>query len=164
MSGDYKSPNPFGEFGSSNPYATPMHSAFPPPGGSPQVKNKVMPPAIAMLVAAVIGLAASLFNFAFSFTEPVVDPAAPPFLQEMQKGAAGPVTSVIQGAFIVVNSLIIFGAAQMLRCRTWGLALMASILSMVNFGTCCCILGLPFGIWSLVVLVAPDVKLAFASK
>lgn len=167
MSGDYKSPNPFGDFGSgnpANPYATPTHSAFAPPGMGPQIKNKVMPPAVAMIVAAAIGLAVTIFNFAFSFKEPVIDPNLPPFWQDAMRGAAGPTASVVQGIFVVFNLLIIFGASQMVRCRMWGLALMASILSMINFGGCCCVLGLPFGIWSLVILLSPDVKLAFAAR
>jgi hypothetical protein len=32
---------------------------------------------------------------------------------------------------------------------------------MINIGTCCCIIGLPAGIWSLVILLQPDVSKAF---
>jgi hypothetical protein len=159
-----QAPNPFGEFGQGNPYATPAHSAFGPPGGPQAIKNKVMPPAVAMIVAAVIGLAVTVFNFAYSFQEPVIDPNLPPFWQDAMKGSTGPTASIVQAAFMLVNVLIIFGAAQMLRCRMWGLALMAAILSMINAGGCCCILGLPFGIWSVVVLSQPDVKQAFAAR
>lgn len=117
-----------------------------------------------MLVAAAIGLIASLYNFGFSFTEPVIDPNAPEWLQEIQRNATGMTTTVIQGVFIVINLLIIFGAAQMMRMRTWGLAVAVSVLSMLNCGTFCCVLGLPFGIWSIIVLMSPDVKLAFAAR
>jgi len=43
----------------------------------------------------------------------------------------------------------------------WPLAMTASILSMLNFGNCCCLLGIPVGIWALVILLMPDVKEAF---
>ena len=44
--------------------------------------------------------------------------------------------------------------------QSYGLALAACILAIVPIH-CCCILGVPFGIWGLVVLVREDVKAAF---
>ena len=41
------------------------------------------------------------------------------------------------------------------------LGIAASIVAMINFGNCCCLLGIPIGIWSLVILMQPDVKAAF---
>jgi len=154
-------PNPFSETASANPYATPTAASFQPfeqrrPGA------KVMAPAIALLIVGLLGVAVSLFNVGFAFVrQPQVDPNAPEFIQAMQRGVTGPVAAAIQGMFVLVNLIIIGGALQMLRFRSWGLALAASILAMVNFGSCCCGLGLPVGIWSLVVLASSDVKAAF---
>jgi hypothetical protein len=92
----------------------------------------------------------------------VIDPNAPEFIQGMQAGATGPVVAVVQGIFCLVNLFLIGGGVQMARIRTWGIALAASILAMINFGTCCCIVGLPVGIWSVVILLQPEVKAAFA--
>ena len=36
-----------------------------------------------------------------------------------------------------------------------------SRFAMINIGNCCCLLGLPFGIWSLVVLLKPEVAEKF---
>lgn len=73
---------------------------------------------------------------------------------------------------LLLDILIIFGSVQMMRCRMYGLAVTAAILSMVfGFATCfsCSCLGLVFipmylaiGIWALVVLMSADVKAAFA--
>ena len=79
----------------------------------------------------------------------------------MQKNQVGPVAAAIQAAFVLLNIVILIGAIQMVRFKMWGYSLTASILAMINIGTCCCILGLPVGIWSLIVLFQPQVKNAF---
>lgn len=153
MSGDYYSPNP---------YSSPQGHFAPQP---PQfASGKVLAPAIVLAVVGVLGLGCSLFNVAFAFREPVVDPNAPPFVQEMQKGATGPVAATIQSIFVLVNAFIIGGAVQMMRLKTWGLALASSIVAMFNFGTFCCVLGFPVGIWSIAILVMEDVRNAFRAN
>jgi hypothetical protein len=63
---------------------------------------------------------------------------------------------------IVVNAVIIFGAMKMKSLEGYTLAMTAAILAIVPC-SCCCILNMPFGIWSLVVLLNQDVKAAFRS-
>jgi hypothetical protein len=72
--------------------------------------------------------------------------------------------AIVQAGFLVLNLVILFGGIQMLRLKTWGMALAASILSIVDFGSCCCIAGIPLGIWALVILLMPDVKQAFETN
>ena len=126
-------------------------------------KGLVLAPAIALIVVAVLGLSGSLFNFVVALIAepPPIDPNAPQWLQDMQANQVGPVVAVVQAGFAILNVVIIVGAIQMLRFRMWGYALTASILAIVNFGTCCCILGIPVGIWSIVVLSQAHVKKAF---
>ena len=73
-------------------------------------------------------------------------------------GGFGVVSSVIG---LVVAGLILYGATEMRNLRQWGLAVTASVVAMVPCMSPCCILGLPFGIWSLVVLTKEEVKAAF---
>ncbi|MEZ6197341.1 MAG: hypothetical protein R3F20_16690 [Planctomycetota bacterium] len=54
-----------------------------------------------------------------------------------------------------------FCALQMLRLKSWGLGVTGSILVMLPLSTCCCCIGAPIGIWSLIVLMNTDVKAAF---
>jgi hypothetical protein len=61
---------------------------------------------------------------------------------------------------LVLSILIIVGASKMKRLESYGFAMTASIIAMLPCHGCC-ILGLPFGIWSLVVLSKPEVKDAF---
>lgn len=148
-------------FSDPNPYAPPS-LASQSVGPQQPLRNKVMAPAIALLVTGVLGIVMSVFNVVYAFTTPEVDPNLPPFLQELQKGGTGTAAAITQGLFVLLNAFIILGGAQMLRMRTWGVAVAASILALVNIGSCCCVLGLPVGIWSLVILFMPDVTAAFA--
>src|SRR3954452_13816261 len=166
MSGNFEnsapdgSPNPFGQspYGAPNPYASPSFAGG--PGQPPPVKGKVIAPAIGLLILAVIGIIASTANVALSFRQPKIDPNQPPFVQEMMKGSAGLAATVVQGLFILVNAFIIVGSVQMMRLKMRPLAIAAASVAMVNFGSCCCLLGMPIGIWSIVILLQDDVKQA----
>lgn len=154
-----------GNFGDYNPYTPPstsFPSAYGPVTPPPNVSGKVLPPAIVLTIVGVLGIGFSLFNAMYALQEPKVDPNAPPFLQEIQKNSFGPTAAIVQSVFVVVNAFIILGAIQMMRMKTWGLAVAATIVAMLNFGSLCCVLGLPIGIWSLVVLMMDDVKRSFS--
>jgi hypothetical protein len=59
-----------------------------------------------------------------------------------------------------VNGFVLFGAIQLLRLRNYSVAMVASVVAMLPC-QCCCLFGLPFGIWALVVLNKPEVKSHF---
>ena len=65
-----------------------------------------------------------------------------------------------------VWAFVAFGAARMMTLRSYGIGLAAAIVSIVNCSghlwCCCWPLGIAFGIWSLVVLLQPNVRAAFA--
>jgi len=63
---------------------------------------------------------------------------------------------------LAICALIAFGGFGMLKLRYYGLAITASVLAMVPCCDLCCPIGIPVGIWALVVLAKPDVKQAFA--
>jgi hypothetical protein len=119
---------------------------------------------IAMMVIFGLGLLLDLFNcvYAIAGPEPVQDPAAPKILQDVVKNTHGPVAASMQGVLAIIAMVTIVGAIQMLRRKTWGLALTACILSTIHFGRCCCIPGAVVGIWALILLVNPDVKETFS--
>jgi hypothetical protein len=124
----------------------------------------VMAPAVCMLLVAILGVLLALFNTVVAVTQdpPPPDPNVPPFMQDIQKNAHGPLAAGVQAVIAVLSTLTVIGSIQMMRMKSWGLGVTASILSMINFGSCCCILGLPFGIWALVLLMKPEVKDAFS--
>ena len=62
---------------------------------------------------------------------------------------------------LLVAIFIIYAALKMKDLKQWNLSVVASVLAMIPCISPCCIIGLPIGIWSLVVLMRPDVKAAF---
>lgn len=61
---------------------------------------------------------------------------------------------------VAIGVVILMGATKMKRLENYGFAMAASILAMLPCSACC-LIGLPIGIWSLVVLSKPEVKSAF---
>jgi hypothetical protein len=76
----------------------------------------------------------------------------------MFSGGLGIVMSIVG---ILVAGFIIYGAMQMQKLEKYGLAMGATIAAMIPCISPCCLLGLPIGIWALVVLMKPEVKAAF---
>lgn len=86
-------------------------------------------------------------------------------------GAKGGLEFMLQGTFglvanlilLVISILIFIGAVKMIKLKSHGWAMAASILCLICSNPCCCPLGLAAGIWSLIVLSKPEVKSAFES-
>ena len=72
-------------------------------------------------------------------------------------------TSVMFGLFGMLLSAVVFvGGLQMRMLKMYPLALAACIIAMLPcYGWCCCIVGMPVGIWGLVLLLKPEIKNAF---
>ncbi len=126
---------------------------------SRRAQGQVMAPAVILLVIAVIGLLANLAAAA-------VFAATPERLEEAFKGTGlqpPPATTAVifYLVFAALNLVILLACVQMLRLRTYGFALAGIFLSMINCPTYCCVIGLPIGIWALVVLLRPEVRDAF---
>jgi hypothetical protein len=123
----------------------------------------VTAPAICLLITGILGFGWSVFRLLVTLlaAKVPVDPQAPEFLrkaQEIERGGFGVILAVL---FIIVAVVIILGAIMMLRGKGWAIAVTSCILAMINLNGCCCILGIPFGIWSLVILMKPEIKEAF---
>jgi predicted Zn finger-like uncharacterized protein len=71
---------------------------------------------------------------------------------------AGGTVGTIIGTVCAVA--ILMGGLKMKKLENYGSVMTACILAILPFGNCCCI-GLPLGIWGLVVLNKPGVKDAF---
>lgn len=62
---------------------------------------------------------------------------------------------------LAMAGLVFFGALKMMKLEMYGLAIAASVIAMIPCVSPCCLLGLPIGIWALVVLLNQEVKAAF---
>ena len=135
-------------------------------GGRDAALQLVKGPAIALIMTASLGIAYYGFSGLFTlFTGgtmfhqemPPADPAPIAGVLRRNAGAIGGVISLVIAA---LNGFVLFGAIKLLRLRNHSIAVIASIVAMLPC-QCCCLFGLPFGIWALVVLNKPEVKSQF---
>ena len=151
-------------------------SAPPPPPFTPSAAgagdgraaalNLVKGPAIALIITASLGIAYYGFSGLFTlFTGGTMfhhemPPDIPPQMRTFIEGMQGPLAGVINLAVAALNGFVLFGAIKLLRLRNHSVATVASVAAMLPC-QCCCLFGLPFGIWALVVLNKPEVKSQF---
>ena len=131
-------------------------------------KSQVSGPSVGLLVTGIIGAVfslgglismgigagiTSLAGFGADWMDEI-----PYNIEEIWEGAFA-MGSLLVG--LLVAAFIIYVALKMKEMQQWGLAVAASILAMIPCISPCCIVGLPIGIWCLVVLTRPEVKNAF---
>ncbi len=125
-----------------------------------EVRGKVVAPAVGLLLAATLKLFSSsaiLSTFASSFLS---------FLEVLGFHLSPEWRSLIDVcvvAFMVVPALLVLlGAVNMLRLRGYGWAILAAILAIVFPPWH--LVGIPMGIWALVMLTRHEVREAFARQ
>lgn len=132
-----------------------------PSGGA--VADQLSGPATGLVVTAILGFLANglavVWTMAAGQLQSMprgMDPEMQRFIQ-IFSGVMG-VTSCILG--LALSGLVLYGALQMKKARSYGWAMTASILALVPCTSPCCLVGVPIGIWALVVLLRPEVKSA----
>jgi hypothetical protein len=86
-------------------------------------------------------------------------------------GGAGPTDALFMGGIAIVSSgigivvagVIMYGAIKMRSLESYSLSMVSTILAMVPCTSPCCLIGIPIGVWALVILNRPEVKAAFRS-
>lgn len=64
---------------------------------------------------------------------------------------------------VFVAPATIAGGMQMIRGKTYRLAMVGAIIALIPVSSCCFVAGVPLGIWALIVLRRPEVKAWFDS-
>ncbi len=174
------------EFAASFPGAPAPFAAPPPLGGSPaavggdghpRAKQDVIGPAVGLMVTAGLGILYTLLDIAWILLgnntarmDALYRDLDRTYGQnaEVIRGmqmAMGPVGIIIRAAGILVCILILYGAVKMKNLENYGLAITVSILAMIPcLSPClspCCVIGLPMGIWALVILNKTEIKSSF---
>jgi hypothetical protein len=145
-----------------NPTGQPMGMPAPSaPSGSAQDALNV--PSILIMVMAGIGVLSALYGVVAGGGIPPAVLDNPQLTPEMRSlltkfAGGGRFVNVIS---LGIDGLMIYGAMQMRQLKSFGLAMASAILVMLPCAGCCCLLGLPVGIWALVTLNKPEVKSAF---
>jgi hypothetical protein len=124
---------------------------------------QVQGPAIGLLVTGILNwLAVPLVVLAvlfYSLRAALRDGVGEP---PIQQGVFSGILLLVAIALVpaVLSTLMIVGALKTRRLRAYGLAILVSILAIISPPAC--LVGLPIGIWALVVLSQRDVRAAFA--
>jgi len=129
--------------------------------GRARASELATPPAIALMIAGGLGLAYALVNALFAII-------GHGDLLLNRFGARGAPAAVSIGYLIGVSLpfiwgiVVTFGGYKLLRLENYVSVFVAAIFSMLpcNLG---CFLGIPFGIWAIVVLCQPVVRDSFQS-
>jgi len=127
-------------------------------------RQQVSGPSLGLLITGVVGAAFSLLSVMGAGLGSVARFASrwaddmPDWYEKMFEGVFA-----MGGAFVglLVAAFIIFAALKMKDLKQWSLAVAASVLAMLPCISPCCVIGLPIGIWCLVILMRPQVKDAF---
>jgi len=120
--------------------------------------DRIWAPAVGLQVTAGLGIAAVVLNLVFIIIGLTM--ARAPQAAGQQFVGPNPGVLVGQGVGTLISLLIqvavLNGASKMKRLESFREATILSILCMLP--CTCCFLGLPFGIWSLVVINSSDVR------
>jgi hypothetical protein len=155
------------EFSASVPTMASAPGPLPPMGALPvnarAAEDLVNGPAVGLIVTAVLGfllqVASIIMNLAgasIMSMQHAGGPQAP--WATMFSGTVAIISSVIA---IIVGAVVLFAALKMKKLENYGLAMAGSIIAAIPCISPCCLLGLPIGIWAIVVLMKPEVKSAF---
>jgi hypothetical protein len=130
-----------------------------PGGGSPQ--SQVGAPAIGLLITAIIGILWQLVSLVLNLLGTGFGA-----LGAAQGGGFGGIFSGVIGlvfnvVWLLMGGVVIFGAMKMQKLQSYGLAMAAAVIAALPCTSPCCLLGLPIGIWAIVVLMNQSVKAAF---
>lgn len=127
------------------------------PNAKQHAINELTTPATILLIVAGLWVA---MNFVGLFASPLA------FLNENVRSDVEQmgdfVGNVMSSLFFIASSgFVAYGALKMRKASSYGLSMAAAIVACVPVITPCCCLGIPFGIWCLVVMNKPEVKAGF---
>ena len=132
----------------SNPYLVPSDNS---PAQSHQ-GDEIKAPAGALIVVSIVALVLGAAGLIFDI-----------FLIAVQG-----ITTIelivrsLWGLLLLISAaFVLFGAIKMKNKTDYGVAKAAAIVAIIPFVSPCCLIGIPFGIWAVVVLNKPHVRAAF---
>jgi hypothetical protein len=130
------------------------------PGGGGASLGQVNGPAIGLIITAILGILLQIVGLVWRIVGTSLMASQqdiPPFLAALSGGLG--IAMGIVG--ILIGVVIMIGALKMKKLEGHGFAMAASVLAMIPCVSPCCLLGLPIGIWAVVVLSKPEIKSSF---
>jgi hypothetical protein len=121
----------------------------------------VQGPAIALIVIGIIGILFHLAMAGLSFLGSGFSALAGGS-RGVGSALSGAVGGVVYIVWALLEGLVVFGGVKMKSMQSWGLAVAAAVVALLPCTNwICCLLGMPIGIWALVVLMNDEVKRSF---
>lgn len=140
-----------------NPYRS---SGYAPSAELPQAK--VRTPAICLIVVGAISIAFSILSVIMDIFLLASGMAEELSLRTGNDEVGYAMFRLTWAVVLLLTStLVTIGGISMLRMRSYALSYTAAVVASIPCLGPCCILGIPFGIWALVVLHREDVRSAF---
>ena len=129
---------------------------------TPEASDQVSGPSVGLLITGILGGILSLVGLILSLVETGIESVtAHRYIEEYASIAEGAAGVAFCFVGLLVAGFIIYASLKMKELTQWSLCIAASIIAMIPCISPCCIVGLPIGIWCLVVLTKPEVKTAF---
>jgi hypothetical protein len=123
------------------------------------ILNKIKYPAFGLLITAIINLVWGVIRITGNVYVLITKPG---LIFEPIEITVINVLGIIFGILSPVLSflaapIIIYGVIQMKKGKNYKLAVTSATLAIIPFTSCCFLVGVPFGIWALLVLKSPEV-------
>lgn len=160
-----------------DPYQSPLSGYSQPPYEASlrqSVKKQCLILGIIFIVLSVLGFVGALLASLGNLIPMIEHGGIPPEMESLRNrsneaedigfvaGFYGSVIGMVLSA--LVQPFILWAGVNFVRVRGLGMARMGAIVSLIPGLTSCCCLGLPFGIWALILLSNPETKALFQSS
>lgn len=125
-------------------------------------------PGIALIVLGSLIILGSIGDLVFSMRgsgqsmPQIGNPQVDQILRSLEGGMRGPMAIFWALVHTAAGVLILMAGVRLRQARSYSLVMTAAILAMIPCTAgCCCLIGLPIGIWVLMTVKEPTVKAVF---
>jgi hypothetical protein len=135
------------------------------PTAADAVRRSVKAPAAALITTGILGIVFNLLVAGYGYVDGFVTPLNAETRARVAAGeqpdqASAALATVATIGFCLASAAAVWAGFNMLRLRSYRLSLAGSVAIMP--GACLCFFaGIPIGIWSLTVLLRPEVRETF---
>jgi hypothetical protein len=131
------------------------------------VTRRLGAPGVALIILGILIVLGSIGDFFVSMRggqqmPTIGNPQVDQILRSMETTMRGPMATFWALVHTAVGVLITIAGFRLRQARSYPLVMTAAILAMIPCTAgCCCLLGLPIGIWVLMTIKEPSVKAVF---
>ncbi len=128
------------------------------PGGGGGHLEKLSLPGLLLMISMGVGMAFQLLSLLFNVLGAGMGAVGGGDASALMSGVVGILMNIVG---LCVGGVVIFGLTKYRKGESFTFSLAAVVLAMIPCISPCCWLGLPLGIWALIVMNNDDVKSQF---